>query len=361
MGNLISQNRHEPARMHDAICRLMRRQHKSLKICVAYVTKGGVELLSSAGEQELGTALWNDVDKQIVTSLDYGITSPAGLRTLKSIPNSHLRIANADVIGRIGMRPEFAFHSKGFCTHEDTSGVILAGSSNLTRSALTTNTEMAIISEEERIVVEFLESFSRLDEFVHVDDELIDRYEKVRSKAPRFEDFDDPPENQVVPSEPPAFSEFASRSGQQLPARFWIEAGSMSSSGSRHQLELPRHGNRFFGFNFDNYGNQQQEEIGTITLIRGSKSWADQRIVWHGDNGMERLYLPTQARGGVPYVDTAILFEKSADDPTAYVFTVTPWESSLALSWRNASIAAGAVFRVPLNPRIDGRICGLLP
>jgi len=76
---------------------------------------------------------------------------------------------------------------------------------------------------------------------------------------------------------------------------------------------------------------------------------------------MERLYMPTQSKGGPSYINQAILFEKSADDPDCYFFKVTPWGSSLALSWRNASIAAGAVFRIPQNPRIDGRICGLLP
>ena len=35
---------------------------------------------------------------------------------------------------------------------------------------------------------------------------------------------------------------------------FWIEAGTMSSSASHSQLELPRGGNRFFGYQYNDYG-----------------------------------------------------------------------------------------------------------
>jgi hypothetical protein len=42
---------------------------------------------------------------------------------------------------------------------------------------------------------------------------------------------------------------------------FWVEAGSMSSSGSYSQLEFPRRGNMFFGADFDDYDNKNVELI----------------------------------------------------------------------------------------------------
>src|SRR5690349_19756082 len=100
-------------------------------------------------------------------------------------------------------------------------------------------------------------------------------------------------------------------SGNLRPIEFdhlWIEAGSMSSSGSHSQLELPRRGNLFFGADFDDYDSKQVELILTLTLTMGGQRWDGKKLTWHGDNKMERINLPTRAKGGVAYKNTAILF-----------------------------------------------------
>ena len=132
----------------------------------------------------------------------------------------------------------------------------------------------------------------------------------------------------------------------------WIEAGSMLSGGSHNQLELPRGANQFFGFRFMDYSSDH-ETIGHPTLVAGQRTWTDRPLTWHGNNGMERLNLPTRARGGFDYAGTAILFRRRSD---GFDLSVMPWNDPAAVSWRSASNQAGRVFRLGDN---SNRICGL--
>lgn len=359
MNEFIYQSAVSPSRMLAGLGRLLRFRLESLSVCAAYTTAGGVALFSETAEDELGAENWGRLAKKFVTSFDYGITSPDAIRALMRLENSHVYIANSDVLDCPGFRPKHAFHPKTYCIHTAKEGAILTGSSNLTRRALTVNSEMAVLSDCSELVSTFLISLDSLPRLILADDDLLQRYEQQRGDA------DDPGEDSPpVPEEPPqdlpSYSDYVTENqGRPMPSRFWIEAGSMSSSGSHHQLELPRRGNVFFGFDFDDYGTQQ-EDIGTVSLIRGFDRWDGRRVVWHGDNGMERVYLPTIAEGGVSYVNQAILFERSPDVPATFSLTVASWESEVAESWRNASIVSELVFRIPQTPQPNSRICGLL-
>jgi len=358
MTQFICQDAQNPSLILDGIGNLFRAGQSSLCICVAYTTAYGLTLLKERAEFELGAEVWENLPKRIVTSVDYGITSPEALRQLRGIANTEVYVANPGVVERARFNPKIAFHPKCFCVEGDVSQAILTGSANLTRRALTVNTEAAIYSEQKPIVEQFLATFDRLTgESLAVDDEWIDTYELKRDRLPEIES-DDEVEVVEPPLNPPPLIDFVNANENDLPARFWIEAGSMSSSGSRHQLELPRRACRFFNLRFANYV-QGREEIGTITLVRGQASWNDRRIVWHGDNGMERLYLPTVTQGGVNYVDQAVLFEHRENGE--FDFQVVPWNSDVAASWRNASISAGLIFTVAASPRANSRICGFLP
>jgi hypothetical protein len=132
----------------------------------------------------------------------------------------------------------------------------------------------------------------------------------------------------------------------------WIEAGSMSSSGSHSQLELPRGANRFFGFSFNSY-DHDHHTIGHPDLVSGGHSWTDRPLTWHGNNRMERLNLPTPAQGGFVYEGTAILFKRVT---TGFQVSVAPWDSDVAASWRAASRAKGQEYRLGQS---SPRTCGL--
>ncbi len=127
----------------------------------------------------------------------------------------------------------------------------------------------------------------------------------------------------------------------------------MSSGGSKNQLELPRGANRFFGFNYSNYGQDDHRLIGVPVLTIGEDSWDNRRLTWHGDNKMERINLPTRSQGGFDYADTAILFRRHAGD---FEIKVAPWNDKEAKEWRITSQGLNLIF--DLGQRGD-RVCGL--
>ena len=358
MTQFIYQDDQNPSLILDGIGNLFRAGQSSLCICVAYTTAYGLTILKERAEFELGTDVWENLPKRIVTSIDYGITSPQALRQLRDFANTEVYVANPGVIELARFKPKIAFHPKCFCIEGEASQAILTGSPNLTRRALTVNTEAAIYSERRQLVDQFLASFDRFaEEALEVDDNWIGEYELKRNGIPHVES-DDEVEAVELLNIPPPLMDFVNEHEDGLPARFWVEAGTMRSGGSRNQLELPRRACTFFDLDFAGY-EQDHGDIGVLTLVRGQNSWNDRQIAWHSDNGMERLYLPTLAQGGVEYANTAVLFEGLDDG--SFAFSVVPWASDVAAAWRNASIESGLIFRVPLRRRADSRICGFLP
>jgi hypothetical protein len=144
-------------------------------------------------------------------------------------------------------------------------------------------------------------------------------------------------------------------SGRLDPAaydHFWVAAGSMSSGGSNTQLELPRGANEFFVFNFSDYGNAH-EIIGYPVLRVSQRSWRDRKHTWHGNNMMERINLPTKAKGGFDYRDGVVLFTRTEQGFELQVVSET---DPLAISWRDGSSLIGRVYRLGGN---SNRACGL--
>ena len=137
----------------------------------------------------------------------------------------------------------------------------------------------------------------------------------------------------------------------EFPA-FWVEMGSMRSSESYNQLELPRRSNRFFGFRFDQYDHRQRN-IGEIQLTIESQTYT-RPLVWHHDNGMERLYLPTPRQTGIDYTNQLVLFQRSGGEFEA---TFSAEGSGRAVRWHNEAASAGTLFRA--GSRSD-RWCGLV-
>jgi hypothetical protein len=135
-------------------------------------------------------------------------------------------------------------------------------------------------------------------------DDLLTRYKALRKHKPP------PPqlklETEGVPS--PTVVSTASLStfwdavnGELQPSQcreFWIQVDKLQG-GSQNQLELPRGGHRFFGFNFSNYAYQKKITIAVPVICAGARIWTDRLLTWHGDSKMERMNLPTQSQGGL--------------------------------------------------------------
>src|SRR3546814_15538200 len=80
------------------------------------------------------------------------------------------------------------------------------------------------------------------------------------------------------------------------------------------------------------------------------------RLTWHGNNKMERMNLPTAAQGGFNYADSAVMFRRLTNG--SFELIVTPWESDLARSWRQASAQRQTLFC--LGTVATNRVVGLL-
>ena len=346
--DLIVQTSLHPTAMLGALERLALSDTAKLRIAVAYTTTGGCDDLMPRLASRIGNT-WPGVAKTIITSFDFGLTEPAALRDLRDQYGFVLR--------RTAI-PGASFHPKLFSFTYSRGLAVMVGSANLTRAALTVNTEAASVMQYAQRPVTFEQQWAELEAAsTALSEPDIAAYETRRrtTQRPAF-----PPDPPIAPPSPPPprkVSPFlaAIQAGNLNPAAYsnlWVEAGSMSSSGSHSQLELPRGGNRFFGFSYSNYDGAQRT-IGYPVLFAGGAEWSDRSLAWHGDNGMERLNLPTPSQGGFQYRGTAILFRRIG---TRFQIQVAAWNSPIAMAWRGASAQTGLTFRLGTR---STRTCGL--
>lgn len=232
-------------------------------------------------------------------------------------------------------------------------------SANLTDSALITNTEVVAVGKEvpgngrwSDVWDELLQDTTPLTTGLLRDY----RAKWVRPKRRAVEPDPKPKPPVIRPSDKPVFWEAITTGGIDPTAfnQFWVEAGSMSSGGSRNQLELPRGANRFFGFDYTDYEHTEHVvEIGYPALTSRGRTWTDKPLRWHPNNRMERFNMPTIAQGGFNYQNTAVLFRRHA---AGFEINVLPWNDDGAIAWRAASEALKTLFRLGEK---GPRLCGL--
>lgn len=355
---LLVQDPSRPNTVLDAIVSLSSADTTQFRALVAYATLSGCEALVPRVAAAVGKA-WGRIPKVVITSFDYGITEPDALVQLVDA-GFQVRIANIGEGGTISLMPvASAFHPKAYIFDDPVRMSALVGSPNLTRRALTVNVEAAYVVD----AIEDVEAVERqwslaVEASTPLTAELLALYREKRPdalRAPRPSREPRPPARPHPPTSQPTFAQ-AILDGAVHPSSFnafWVEAGRMSSSGSHAQLELPRGGNRFFGFNFEHY-DHDHHVIGEPVLIARGIRYYHRRLTWHGNNRMERINLPTRAQSGLEYPQTAILFRRVED---GFTVEVRPWDSDDAKAWRNESEAASNIFRLGEK---TARICGLL-
>ncbi len=319
-----------------------------LRVAVAYTTLGGCEELMPRIEARVGASRWSELPKTVVTSTDFGLTEP---RALEYLRDSH----GVDV--RLSEIPS-SFHPKLYAFGSGDEFDLFVGSANLTRAALTSNAEAGVITSLKRggrsgFDADWKELLAASAGLTAA--KLADYARRRKRKPPPI-----PPETRIVGVEKkPAKGMqplFAAIDAGAIEPRaleaFWVEAGSMSSSGSHSQLELPRGAHRFFGMSFGEY-DDDHHTLGHPQLLLAGRALTDRPLTWHGNNRMERINLPTSAQGGpTSYRGTAILFTRVRG---GYRLTVAAWESKVAASWRAASRAAGQEYRLgSRSPRTCG-------
>ena len=363
MGRFILQTPASPSKILSAFEDMVHANPVQLCWAVAYSTLEGCKTLINQLERDFGSETWDNIQKEFITSIDYGITEPSALAYLDKQKNAEVRVANAYLVNKSGFRPAHAFHPKWYLFNYRDEQRYITGSANLTKSALCINTEAVrttrILSGNgiKRNGNKWKMLWDSSDPLTS---EFLTGYEAKRGKYVRK-----PALKKFLTIDPPAIPASTSRTlwDELLANRldpesfehFWIEAGSMQSGGSQNQLEMPRGGNWFFGFKFSSFGGGS-ETIGAVTLHLNKHSFADRHISWHGSNKMERINLPTIYQGGINYSNTYVLFQRRYRKGVPY-FAMNVHESGSpeSLGWRYASQVLGYEFNLGVR---GARTCG---
>lgn len=355
---VIHQSPSHPDEISFALRDLIHGELSRVRVAVAYATRAGCETLIGAMRDKIGNSASAGTPKLLVTSLDFGHTEPEALSYWRDLSNSEVRIANLHrAHGSIRLAAaKTSFHPKAYLFDYPHRVGALIGSANLTRRALSVNTESAIadaMADRQAIDRLWTESWASGEPLTDV---LLGEYREARHNRP-VPNLDPPVTLQPLPSGIGRLFDAIEQQGLDASQfqSFWIQSGSMSSGGSQSQLELPRGANQFFGFQFSGY-DLSHATIGNLTLTSGGRAWSDRTITWHGHNKMERLNLPTMTQGGYAYTDTAILFRRAGQ---GFEFALSPWGSDRPNAWITASANNSTLFRV--GQTATSRMCGLLP
>lgn len=322
------------------------------RVAVAYATREGARTLIGEIAYQVGES-WATIPKTVITCFDFGHTEPAALELLRE-NGFEVRIANLEADGKIRLRSNpSSFHPKLYLAYQLDRVQAVVGSANLSRRALSVNSEAVSVVELDLQEVD--EIWAELEAgSVLLSEEMLSAYRECRPRQRAATRQDEPPvPRQCEPDDLPIFRKTV-EDGVINPNEhqaLWVEAGG-TSGGSGNQLELPRLAQRFFGFQFDQYDDEQRM-IGEPMLKANAGSWP-RPLTWHGHNGMERINLPTKTQSGLEYAHQIVLFQRSG---TAFEITVAAPESARAVSWIEESAASGTLFRVSAN---SARRCGLI-
>lgn len=348
---LITQSAAYPSTARNAISDLILSTTREVVVSSAYISLAGSELLMQLLRGNCASPP-SEIPKQIFAALDYGITSPEALEYWLAQAKASVYVAGAAQVRAGTLLPRrTAFHPKVYAfKFTETRANVAVGSANLTARGLTVNAEALWIQRD----VSYDEVSTSLhglhDGLEPLTAALLKSYADLRKKLPPPPALEQEIESVEPPTPPGPLRWFWSDVSAAIvdPAEhdsMWIEARSLSG-GSRSQLELPRGAHRFFGFAFSDYdAHANKVTIGTPGLRRGRRFWNDKILSWHGNNDMERINLPTASQGGIPYENTAVLFRRLANQ-NEYELVVTPWDSDMARSWRDASTLRGLIFSV---------------
>lgn len=353
---IFVQNRNRPEQILFAFDEVVDPKVTKLRWAVAYSTRKGCVRLVERVLAKMGSKQWDSCEKTFLTSLDFGITEPAALEYLSSLPNSNVLVANANLAKGPRLFPVDAYHPKVYLFDTKERVGFVVGSANLTNSALLHNTEAVTVGVEPLGESSWSAAWTYLEDGTEpLTQMLLTQYKKIwRPKNWRIIVPDQaPPEPDIQPRELAVLWEAIQRDRVDISKfnHFWVQAGSMSSGGSHNQLELPRGANRFFNFKFSKY-DLAHSVIGQPKLQVSGRLWNDRKLTWHGNNKMERINLPTRVQGGFDYPNTAILFRRRN---SGYEIEVRAWSDDSAKAWRVASEELKTIFRLGEKGK---RVCG---
>lgn len=354
----IVQNQTAPATMQSALFDLMRDGIESIRVCCAYMSLLGAQTLYDGLERSAPAGHAGDIQKTIVTALDFGLTDPDALQFWRE-RGSQVYVAGSRMVENGSLIPRAAFHPKFYLFGRPNGSIgSLVGSANLTNRGLTINAEVGWLERELAAVQDAQHAWeAAISPTVPLTDELLERYAQLRTRAEgpvqgrdELEPVPEPEIGRTRMYRPLADAGIDPGDYTQM----WIQSRGMQG-GAGTQLELPRGSHRFFGAARAPYAYDRVAHIAEPVLVSGRQTWRNRSLTWHGDNAMERINLPSATMGGYNYADSLILFRRVAAN--TYELRVYPWDSDPARAYIEASRRLGFVFRVGRN---SNRIAGFL-
>lgn len=339
----------------DAIDRIIRQPDvREIDVAAAYITSGGAHEIVRVMNSALGAA-GAGVTKRWVTSFDYCRTEPVALRTLMALPQSTVRVYDADFCLTHHGNPRVPFHPKMFLVRSDATDYALAGSGNVSRSGLTRGIEAGLVIGTGRTppTVEPTAQVAVTN--------LRDWYSGVWNHASAlngarlaaYEGLYDTVENRKRPT--PTEDDLAAPDNTRgsltsadlvklrVCQHLWIDAGKITKNRGKHlpgnQLMTKRMSRVFFGFKAESL--PKNTILGQVQIRYGHQ--VDNYTLSFSDNGMDKLNLPVPgAAGPASYEDAHLMFKRSG--PRSFELTIGT--AADRARWARRSKAVGADYKM---------------
>src|SRR5687767_15022020 len=108
----VVQNVLRPAEIQNALVDLLRDGVASVRVCSAYMSRSGSGILLDAISRAAQDGRHDQIQKTVVTSLDFGITEPSALEFWMHAPNCAVLVAGTSGLQAGRLIPRAAFHPK---------------------------------------------------------------------------------------------------------------------------------------------------------------------------------------------------------------------------------------------------------
>lgn len=339
----------------DAIEAILRSGNvERIDVAVAYVTTGGAYDLVKRAVSTLGNS-WDAIPKRWLTSFDYCRTEPTALDYLLSVPNSSIRIHDAEFcVGHNGA-PRVPFHPKAFLIRTDQRHFVLAGSGNMSRSGLSRGIEAGFFVSVSRNVPDeptATEALARMRTWFNR--AWNDAANLVPDWLPNYRNIFEHRENLIAPT-PTEDDVAATYSGHgalsakdlqrlRLCEHFWIYAGNVTRNRGPgvpgNQLMMKRLSRVFFGFSPEVI--PENSHIGDVS-IRFNGGAIGMFSLTYSDNKMDKLVLPIPGSGGpISYDKMYLLFRRTGPR----TFDLTLGNKTLKSQWAKRSASIGGAFQM---------------
>jgi hypothetical protein len=285
--------------------------------------------------------------------IDFGLTEPAALEFLANLPNSEVRVADAQAVLDARLRPATRFHNKlYFFENEEPAIAVFSGSANLTVSGLYVNHEQGVTTilsppytRNERMQLHEINQQKAIIDGCFaaappLSQDLLDQYRVLWRPQRIVEDA-----NTFVAriNERPADLPLNKVVAMSAASNFWVEiryvVENRGPGRPGNQIDLQRGSRAFFGFSPREV--RRNTVIGTVPIRFGGEV-----VNCHlrfGNNYMDKLNLPIPgAPGPVSYEDNVLLFARNRDQTFSLVLG-TPEQID---EWKQQSSQQGTLYRM---------------